>query len=396
MDFNPFAYDFHADPYPTYGWLRDEAPAYHNERMGFWALSRFADVLDALHDHHTYTSTQGVALEQQLGAQAEVQRRGAYGVRSLIETDPPVHTSLRKTVARQFTPRRVADLEAPVTATARRLLAGLDGRPAFDVVSEFTALLPTTVVATMLGFPPEHHDDLRRWTDMLLHREPGNPTTTPAGVEAMTSMLGLAATTLAERRHSPADDLLTLLVEAEVDGQPLTDAELLGFCLVLIAGGHETTSKLIANGVRLLARHRDQRAALVADRSMLRGAVEELLRYTSPTQYMARATTRDVEIHGRVIPEGAKVALLLGSGNRDPREFDRPDDFDIARPNSRILAFGHGPHACLGAAVARMEARIALDLFLDRYPVYDVDESGIEVMHSGNVHGPTKVPVSVS
>jgi cytochrome P450 len=186
-----------------------------------------------------------------------------------------------------------------------------------------------------------------------------------------------------------------LLVEAEVDGVPLTDQQVIGFCLLLLSGGHETTSKLIANGVRLFATHPESRATVRAHPEAMHGAVEELLRYTSPTQYMARTVTRDVELHDVVMPAGAKVVLLLGSGNRDPREFDRPDEFDIARTNPRILAFGHGAHVCLGAAVARLEARVALQEFLARYPDYEVDEDAVEFLHSGNVQGPTSVPVSV-
>jgi cytochrome P450 len=181
----------------------------------------------------------------------------------------------------------------------------------------------------------------------------------------------------------------------EFMGEPLTDAEVIGMCMLLIAGGHETTSKLIANGVRLFGRHPDQRRAVIAEPELMAQAIEELLRFTSPTQYMTRTTTRDVEVRGTVIPANAKVALLLGSGNRDPREFERPDDFDILRPNPRILAFGHGAHVCLGAAVARLESRIALQEFLARFPAYEVDESGVTYMHSGNVQGPTRMPLAV-
>ena len=185
-------------------------------------------------------------------------------------------------------------------------------------------------------------------------------------------------------------------MEAEIDGAPLTDQQVIGFCLLLITGGHETTSKLIANGIRLFASHPDQRDAVLAEPDLMVGAVEELLRFTSPTQYMARTTTRPVALHDVEMPAGAKVVLLLGSGNRDPREFDRPDEFDILRPNPRILAFGHGAHVCLGAAVARLEARVALQEFLARYPRYAVDEDAVDFLHSGNVQGPTSVPVSVS
>ena len=384
-ELNPFDYEFHRDPHPTYRWLRDEAPVYHNERLDFWALSRFDDVLAGLHDPATFTSTKGVALEHTDSA-----------IRSMIELDPPEHTAMRKLIARRFTPRRIAELEDRVREWTGRLLDGLAGLDEFDVVHRFSALLPTTVVGTMLGIPPELHDDARRWTDDLLMREPGNPEPPPAASEAAMSIAMLAHRLAAQRRDDPHDDILSTLVTCELDGEPLTDQQIIGFCMLLISGGHETTSKLIANGVRLFALHHDQRDAVIADPEAMTGAVEELLRYTSPTQYMARATTGDLELHGTVLPEGAKVILLLGSGNRDPREFDRPDEFDIMRTNPRILAFGHGAHVCLGAAVARLEARVALQEFLARYPRYEVDERAVEFLHSGNVQGPTSVPVRVT
>jgi cytochrome P450 len=384
VELDPFDYDFHRDPYPTYAWLRDEAPVYHNPRLDFWALSRFDDVLDGLHDTDTYTSTGGVAIEHTDAA-----------LKSMIEMDPPEHTRMRKLIARRFTPRRIADLEPRVREWTNALLDRLDGRDAFDVVHEFTALLPTTAVGTMLGIPADRHDDARRWTDDLLTREPGSPVPPPAAAEGAMQIALLAQQLATARREHPTDDLLTVLVEAEIDGVPLTDEQVIGFCLLLISGGHETTSKLIANGVRLFALHPEQRDLVRDEPERMASAVEELLRFTSPTQYMARTTTRPVELHGVEMPARCKVVLLLGSGNRDPREFDRPDDFDITRGNPRILAFGHGAHVCLGAAVARLEARVALQEFLARYPRYDVDESKVEYHHSGNVQGPTSVPVAV-
>jgi cytochrome P450 len=385
MELNPFDYDFHRDPYPTYAWLREEAPAYHNAELGFWALSRFDDVLAGLHDPATYTSRHGVALEDD--------PEGPAG--SMIHMDPPEHTEMRKLIARRFTPRRIAELEPQVRTWTRGLLDRLTGRADFDVVTDYAALLPATVIASMLGIPPEQHDDVRTWTDDFLHREAGVAEIPPAAIEAQNKLVMLSATVAAARRADPTEDLLSLLVRVEFEGRPLSDAEIIGMCILLISGGHETTAKLIANGVRLFAAHPDQRDEVVAHPEAMPRAVEELLRYTSPTQYMARTTTRAVELHGRTIPPGEKVLLLLGSGNRDPREFERPDEFDVHRPNARILALGHGAHVCLGAAVVRLEARVALEEYLARYPRYVVDEAAIEYMHSGNVQGPVRVPVAV-
>ena len=386
MEFNPFDYDFHRDPYPTYEWLRENAPAYYNPELDFWAVSRFDDVLAGLHDPATYTSNKGVALEDD----------GPDGpAGSMIHMDPPDHTAVRKLVARRFTPRRIAELEPSVREWTGTLLDGLDGQTEFDVVSDFAARLPATVIATMLGIPPDQHDNVRVWTDQFLTREAGVMGIPAESDAAAGNLIALSVQLMTLRRERPTDDILSLLVDVELNGEKLTDAEIIGFCLLLISGGHETTAKLIANGVRLFASHPEQRDAVIADPALMAPAVEELLRYTSPTQYMTRTTTRDVEMYGEVIPEGKKIALLLGSGNRDPREFDRPDEFDIHRGNPRILAFGHGAHVCLGAAVARLEARVALEEFLARFPKYDVDEGGVDYMHSGNVQGPTKVPVTV-
>ncbi len=385
IELNPFDHSFQSDPYPTYEWLRETAPVYHNERLDFWALSRFEDVLHALHDTETYTSTKGVALEDD----------GQGASKSMIHMDPPDHTQMRKIIARRFTPKRIAELEPTVRAWAVELAGRLEGRAQFDVVHDYSALLPATVISVMLGLPESEHEHVRLWTDDLLTRPEDRINRGLPADEATQKLAVLSATYAAQRRAAPTDDILSLLVTMEVMGEPLTDAEVIGMCLLLISGGHETTSKLIAHGVRLFGRHPDQRRAVIENPELMVPAIEELLRFTSPTQYMTRTTTRGVEVRGTTIPEGAKVALLMGSGNRDPREFERPDEFDIFRPNPRILAFGHGAHVCLGAAVARLEGRIALQEFLARFPEYEVDEGAITYMHSGNVQGPTRMPITI-
>ena len=385
VELNPFDHSFQSNPYPTYQWLREEAPVYHNERLDFWALSRFDDVLAALHDTATYTSTKGVALEDD----------GQGLSKSMIHMDPPDHTQLRKVIARRFTPKRIAELEPLVREWAQSLAGQLAGRAQFDVVQDYSALLPATVISVMLGLPESEHESVRVWTDDLLTRPEDRIEQGLPADEATQKLAVLSASYAAQRRADPNDDILSLLVTMECMGEPLTDAEVIGMCLLLISGGHETTSKLIANGVRLFGRHPEQRRAVIEDPALMIPAVEELLRFTSPTQYMTRTTTADVVVRGATIPAGSKVALLFGSGNRDPREFDRPDEFDIFRPNPRILAFGHGAHVCLGAAVARLEGRIALQEFLARFPEYEVDESGITYMHSGNVQGPTRMPITI-
>ena len=383
MQLNPFDHAFQSDPYPTYAWLRQHAPVYHNPTLDFWALSRFSDVYSAVLDTATFTSTKGVALEDD----------GQGAAKSMIHMDPPDHTQMRKLVSRRFTPRRIADLEKTVRDRAKALVDGVRGREHFDVVTDYSALLPASVISVMLGLPQHEHDNLRRWTDDYLTRPEDRIDQTVDSKEAEGRLVQLAATYAAQRRADPTDDLLSLLVTMEFQGAKLTDADVIGMSMLLISGGHETTSKLIANGVQQFFRHPEQRRAAVADPSLMAPAVEELLRFTSPTQYMTRTTTRDVEVRGTTIPAGAKVALLFGSANRDPDEFPRPDEFDIYRPRSRMLAFGRGAHVCLGAAVARLEARIALEELLDALHEYDVDEAAITYLHSGNVQGPTSMPV---
>jgi cytochrome P450 len=351
--------------------------------MGFWALSRFDDVLAAYRDWDNYTSTGGVALEEV----------GSQSAPSMIGMDPPIQTKLRKLVVRAFSPQRVAALESRIRALTTRFVDSFIEEGECDLIARLAALLPSDVISTLLGAPPEDHNALRIWTETLMHREDGVSKPPAAAGEAVKKLLGSFAELIAEKRRRPGDDLITGLVEADLDGRRLTDTEILGFCFLLIAGGNETTEKLIANTVHQLARHPDQRAAIVADPSRIPAAVEESLRFRSPTQYMVRTTTREVEIHGETIPVGQKVALLIGAANHDPRSFDEPERFDIGRVMERHLAFGFGVHFCLGARLARLEARVALEEIHRRMPDYEVDEAGVTVVHAGNIAGLATLPI---
>ena len=380
--FNPFAYEMHENPYPTYERMREEAPCYHNEEMGFWALSRFDDVLDGYRNWEDFTSTKGVSLET-----------GGSSVPSMIEMDPPDQTALRKLVVREFNPRRVNALEPRVRALTTRFLDELVEEGECDLIARFAALLPSDVISTLLGAPPEDHNSLRIWTETIMHREDGSSTISPAATEASKNLILYFSDLIKARRKSAGDDLATSLVEAELDGRRLDDREILGFLFLLISGGNETTEKLIANTVHQLSRHPAQRASIVADPSRIPAAVEESLRFRSPTQYMARAAARDVVRHGRKIPEGDRVLLSIGAANHDPRRFDAPDRFDIDRQATQHLAFGFGPHFCLGARLARLEARVSLEEIHARLPDYEVDEGGVSVVHSGNVAGLATLPI---
>jgi cytochrome P450 len=310
----------------------------------------------------------------------------------LIEMDPPRHTELRSLVSRAFTPKRVADLEGPTRALAEELVAGFgDGR--VDVIGEFAAQLPMAVISVMLGVPREDQDELREWSDAMLHREEGSSDITPAGIEGATHLYGYFNRLIADRREHPTDDLVGALVAAQEADRGLSHGEVLGFCFLLIIAGNETTTKLIGNALYWLAEFPDQRKQLLADRSLVPGAVEETLRYDTSTQALARVLTRDVELHGVTLPAGRKGLLLFGSANRDERRWDEPDRFDLGRNPAGHLAFGHGIHHCLGAALARLESRVALDVLLPVLGEYEVDVDAAERVHSGNVRGFAVLPV---
>lgn len=383
LEFNPFAYEMHEDPYPTYARLREEAPAYYNADMDFWAFSRFDDVLNGFRDWETYTSTKGIALEQLSEGSAP----------SMIGMDPPIQTKLRKLVVRAFNPKRVGALESRVRGLATRFLDDFCEEGEVDLIERFAALLPSDVISTLLGAPPSDHADLRIWTETMMHREDGESTVSPAANRAAGQLLGRFKELIDEKRKQPAEDLISALIAAELEGRRLTDLEILGFCFLLISGGNETTEKLIANTVHQLARAPEQRGWILEDPSRIPGAVEESLRFRSPTQYMVRATTRDVEIHGETIPAGARVAMLIGAANHDPERFDEPERFDIRRVIERHMAFGFGVHFCLGARLARLEARVALEEIHQRIPDYEVDEAGVSVVHAGNVAGLATLPI---
>ena len=384
LEYDPFAYAVHEDPYPVYRRLRDEAPAYWNPRHRFWALSRFVDVQRALADHETYSSAGGVTLEGGSG----------HAPPMIIAMDPPRQTKLRRLISRAFTPRRVAEMEPHIRALTRKHLAPLAARGAGDFVQDFAARLPMDVISTMLGVPEADQDMLRGWADALLHREPGSGEVPAAGREGGANLVRYFTATLRQRRERPGDDLVSALLAAEVDGERLSEPEILGFCYLLAIAGNETTTKLLGNAIVLLDRHPDQRRLLIDDPAAIAGAVEEVLRFDASTQMLARVLTRDVELHGERLRAGQKVLLLLGSGNRDERVFGpTADRFDIRRRPDQQLYFGHGVHSCLGAALARLEARVALEEIHRRIPDYAVEHARCVRVHSANVRGFAQVPI---
>jgi cytochrome P450 len=385
--FNPYSYEFHEDPFPVYRALRDDAPCSHNPDLDFWAISRYDDVLAALHDPNTYCSRYGISLEQD------------NALPMLLTTDPPDHTDLRRTVSRAFTPRRVADLEPEVRILSKSFLEALLAQDEGDLVADYAARLPMDVIARMLGVPAEDEERLRNWTNALLDRDEGVPDVTPAGIAAATHLYKYFCDFVADRRAAIStgtapDDLTTALCAGPTGADALDDQQVVGFLFLLIIAGNETTTKLLANCLLALQQFPDERRKLVSDPERIPDAIEEILRYEGSTQLMARTLTRPVELHGQHMPEGARVLLLLGSANRDERVWDRPDEFDLDRASSvQHVGFGHGIHVCLGAALARLEMRVSLEEILGAMPEYEIDEARCTRVHSGNVRGWAAVPI---
>ncbi len=384
LELDPFAWTFHDDPYPIYARLRAEAPLYRNEQRGFWALSRHADVAAAFRDWELFSSAGGVALEH--GAEASASA-------SFLAMDPPRHDQLRGLVSRAFTPRRVAALEPRVRQLARHYLGGLAQRGGGDFVDDFAARLPMDVVSELLGVPVEQRTELREWADTVLHRPEGVVGIPPAARVASGKMVACFVELLRERRRQPGTDLVSALLDAEVTGEPLPDGEILAFLFLMIIAGNETTTKLLANAMYWLSRNPEQRALVESDPGLAARWVEETLRYDNSTQIMIRTLTRDHELHGRRMPAGDKVALLIGSANRDERVFADPARFDILRDTHESLSFGVGIHFCLGASLARLEGRVALEEVLAHLPRWTIDESRLVRVHSPNVRGFARMPL---
>ena len=386
IEFDPFAYETHEDPYPIYSALRDRAPAYWNPRRKFWALSRHADVLAAFKDPRRFSNADGVAIETSTQSDPSA-------VSSFLAMDPPRHDRLRGLVSRAFTPRRVDELEPQVRRIADRHLRELLSRGHCDFIEEFAAKMPMDVVSEMLGVPESDRDSLRTWSDTVLHREDGADSVPPAGIEAAGHMLAYFGTLVADRRRRPHTDLTSGLTQAELDGDRLEDREIIAFLFLMIIAGNETTTKLLGNALYWLWRTPEQRARVRASRDLVPAWVEETLRYDNSTQALARTLTTDVELHGQTMRAGDRALLLIGSANRDERVFPAPERFEIGRDQTESLSFGKGTHFCLGASLARLEGRVALEAVYDHMGDYELDPARLVRVHSPNVRGFAELPI---
>ena len=387
--YNPYAFAVHDDPYAVYARLRGEAPAYWNPDLRFWALSRFDDVLEAFRDFGTFSSTGGVALESRRDRSRE---RPAF--EQLIEMDPPEHTVFRQLLSRVFTVRRMSEMEDEVRRIVSGYVDAVVELGEADLVADITSPFPMDVISAVLGISEADRPFLRRVSDQILVREDGSMQMPREALEGMFEMLDYFQDDLDRRSTTGDEGLISDLIVLEVDGRALTEAELLGFCVLLVIAGHETTTKMVSNGIEILSRHPDQRDELVADPDLMPGAVEEVLRFHNSTQYMHRTLTRDHQMHGGQMSEGDSVLLLIGAANHDEREFGpTAEEFDIHRRPERHLAFGYGAHFCLGAALARLEGRVALEEIHRRLPDYEVDHDAKVRFHSSNVTGWAKLPI---
>jgi cytochrome P450 len=390
---DPYDYDFHEDPYPYYKRLRDEAPLYRNEELGFWALSRHADVLQGFRNSTTLSNKFGVSLDPV--------SRGPHASKtmSFLAMDDPAHLRLRTLVSKGFTPRRIRELEPRVTElTLKHLDTMLDraGDGSVDYVAEFAGKLPMDVISELMGVPEADRDRIRALADGVMHREDGVTDVPAEAIEASLNLIVYYQEMVAERRKKLTDDLTSALLEAEIDGDRLTDDEVLGFMFLMVIAGNETTTKLLANAAFWGHKNPDQLTAVYDDTDRVPLWVEETLRYDTSSQILARTVVGELTLYDTTIPDGDVLLLLPGSAHRDERVFDDPDSYVIGRDiGSKLMSFGSGAHFCLGAHLARMEARVALTEFFRRIRGYEVDEANAVRVHSSNVRGFAHLPITV-
>ena len=390
VNYDPYDVQINADPYPVYRRLREEAPLYYNPQYDFYAASRFEDVERGLGDRETYSSARGAILEL-IKANIEIPK----GV--LVFEDPPLHTVHRSLLSRVFTPRKVAALEPKIREFCERSLDPLIGTGRFDFIADLGAQMPMRTISMLLGIPEEDQEAVRDHGAAGLRTRAGQPMRySPQGFTGE-----IFAAYVDWRAEHPSDDLMTELLQAEFEDETghvrrLTRNEILTYVQVVAGAGNETTGRLIGWAGKVLAEHPDQRRELVENPSLIPNAIEEVLRYEPPAPHVCRYVTRDVEVHGKTVPKGSAMLFLIGSANRDDRRFPEGDRFDIHRRGGQHLAFGYGTHFCLGAALARLEGRVALEEVLKRFPDWEVDWSGAKLASTSTVRGWEALPVFVS
>ena len=388
---DPYDYQFHEDPYPYYRRLRNEAPLYRNDDLNFWALTRHADVHAGFRNSTALSNKLGVSLDP-ISRTPE-----AYRTMSFLAMDDPGHLRLRTLVSKGFTPRRIRELEERVLQLTREHLETALDSDSFDYITEFAGKLPMDVISELVGVPPEDRQHLRVLADTVMHREDGVTDVPQAALVAAMELLTYYADMVRQRRRNPTDDLTGALLEAEIDGDRLADDEIMAFLFLMVVAGNETTTKLLGNAMYWAGVNPDQLNGVLDDHSRVPLWVEETLRYDTSSQILARVVAEDIEFHGTTLQPGDTLLLMPGSAHRDERVFADPDEFRIGRDiGSKLLSFGSGAHFCLGAHLARMEARVALTELLTRIRGYEVDTAGAVRVHSSSVRGFAHLPITVT
>ncbi|HIF92883.1 MAG TPA: cytochrome P450 [Myxococcales bacterium] len=385
IDFNPHSKTLQDDPYATYRAMRDEAPVMHVPGLGFWAVSRYADVQTALREPETFSSRRSLDSDD-----------GLSNVPMIVIMDPPRHGELRSLLSRAFTPRRVDEFAKRIREISIELIEQFIEAGSCDLWRDFSAPLPTIVIAELLGVPPEDREMFKEKSTALVKMVGPGMDMDPAALESSSNpvmeLAGYLASIFDEKRKNPTDDLMGALLAAEVNGKRLDQAELVGFAVLLLIAGNETTTNLISNAAVLLDQHPDQRAYMFEDPARIETAVDEFLRFESPVQGLERIVTQELTLGGEKLKRGDKVFLMVGAANRDERVIENPDEFNIRRTPNPHLAFGWGGHFCLGANLARMETRIAFEEIAKRLPEYHVS-APTERLYSGAFRGLLSVPI---
>lgn len=381
--YDPYDFEIDDDPYPVWKRLRDEAPLYYNERYDFYALSRFEDVEEALRDWQTFSSAKGTLLEL---IKADIELPPG----TFIFEDPPAHDLHRGLMSRVFTPRRMAALEEQIRAYCVRCLDPLVGAEGFDIIAELAAMMPMRVIGMLLGIPESDQISVRDANDANLRTKPGAPM--KVADPGRIADGSIYAEYIDWRARNPSDDLMTALLNVEFTDEhgvvrKLTRREVLHYTQVVAGAGNETTGRLIGWLAKVLAEHPDQRRDVYEDRSLLGRVIEETLRFEPTGPHVARWMARDFECYGTTVPAGSAMLLLFGAANRDPRRYDDPDTFNIHRERGSHLTFGKGLHFCLGANLARLEGRVALDELLNRWPEWDIDYDTAQLAPTSTVRG---------
>ncbi|WP_433464064.1 cytochrome P450 [Spirillospora sp. CA-128828] len=387
VELDPYSEAFRVDPYPTYARLQREAPVYRNVELDFWALTRHRDVAAALRDPTRFSSNNGPLLDPSIWGP------NAHKVLSFVAMDAPRHTVMRALAAPVFGPAQVAALEPEIVRITRSHLEPALERGSFDFVADLAANVPMDVISELIGVPPAERRTVRHMANQAADRPPGSRDVPPDGAAALAKLVEYLLGLIAERRRRPREDLTSALVTARTEGRPLTDQEIIACLVLLVAAGNETTTRLIAAAWYWAWRNPDQRK--IAFSGGIEDWIAETLRYDSPVQYVLRTTTQEVEVSGTGLPRGARILLLQAAANRDPEVFTDPGRYDLGRDTRRTIAFGLGPHFCLGAPLARLEAKVVLGELATRVGHYDIDADRARPAYAGTARGFASLPTMV-